>query len=153
MGEGDGQGIGRIGWRSLREAEQGADHEGDLIFIGSAFSNDRHFDFFRGVFVNRNAVIGGGDHDSGAGGSHGNRGAVGLDIDDALDGDFVGLVLLDEMDEVGTDRGESAGLRDVFRNVNHVIAEHGGLSRIAFENGIARVTDGWINGEDAHAVS
>ena len=153
MGEGDGQGIGGIGGRGFCEAEQSANHEGDLVFVGSAFSDDRHFDFFRGVFVNGKAVIGGGDHDSGAGGTHGNCGAVGLDIDDALDGDFVGLVLLDEMDEVGTDRGESAGLRDVFRDMNHIIAEHGGLAGITFENGIARVSHGRINGEDSHAVS
>ena len=153
MSEGDGQRIGRIrGW-GFREAEQDADHEGDLVFIRSPLSDDCHFDFFRGVFVNGNPVIGGGDHGGGAGGSHGNRGAVGLDIDDPLNGDFIGLVFLDEMDEMCADRGESSGLGDVFRDVNHIITEHGWLSRIAFKNGIARVTDGWVNGEDAHAVS
>lgn len=59
--EGDGECVrGVVRW-CFGEAEECADHEGDLLFVGGAFADDGHFDFARGVFVDAEAVIGGGD--------------------------------------------------------------------------------------------
>lgn len=153
MSEGDGQSICGIGGRSFRKTKQSPNHESDLCFIRSPLSDHGHFDFFGRVFVNGNAVIRCRNHGGGTGGAHGNRGAVGLDVDNALDRDFVRLMFLDDVNEMRADGGERAGLQDIFRNGNHIIAEHRWLPRIAFEDGIARVTDGGIYGEDAHAVT
>ena len=60
VGEGDGEGVGGVGWRGFGEAEQGPDHEGDLAFVGGALADDGHLDFARGVFVDRQSVVGGG---------------------------------------------------------------------------------------------
>ena len=96
-------------------------------------------------------MIGGGDERGGAGGSHGDGGLVGLHVDDALHGDFIGLELLDDVDQMRADRGERGGLRDgLLRNGDHVEGEHGRLARIALQHGVAGVSNGGIDGEDAH---
>jgi len=59
-----------------------------------------------GVFVNRRTGVGCGDECGGPGGTHGNGGAVGLDVDDALDGDLVGLELGDHVGQVAAHGGE-----------------------------------------------
>jgi hypothetical protein len=95
-------------------------------------------------------VIGGSDEGSGAGGSHGDGGLVGLDEDDALDGDFVGLEFLDDVGEVGADGGEGTGLDDGFRDGNYVESENCRLAGIALKHGVTGVSDGGVDGEDAH---
>ena len=90
------------------------------------------------------------DERGGAGGSHGNGGLVGLDVNDALDGDFIRLELLDDVHQMRADGGERGGLDDGLRDGNHVKGEHGGLARIAFEHGVTGVPNGWVDGEDTH---
>jgi hypothetical protein len=95
-------------------------------------------------------VICGSDEGSGAGGSHSDGGLVRLDEDDSLDGDFVGLEFLNDVGEVGANGGEGTGLGDRFGDGNHVECENGRLAGIALEHGVAGVSDGGVDGEDAH---
>lgn len=149
----DGECVCGVGWRSFSEAEDGADHECDLAFVGIAIADDGHFNFLRGVFVNFQAVVCGGDECGGAGGPHGNGGLVRLDVDDALDGDLVGLKLLDDMSEVRLDGRKCGGLDDSFRDGNHVEREHRRFPRISLKEGVAGVANCWVDGEDAHGES
>ena len=75
-----------------------------------------------------------------------------LDVNDTLYGDFVGLEFLDDVDEVGADRRERGRLGDVFRNRDHIEGEHSRLAGVAFEDGVAGVTDGGVDGEDSHGL-
>ena len=95
-------------------------------------------------------MIGRRDHGGGAGGSHGDGGLVGLHIDDAFDGDFIGLEFLDDVDEMRADRRERRGLWDGLWDRNHIEGEHGGFARIALEHRVTGIANGRINGEDAH---
>ena len=151
VGEGDGESIGGIGGWGLGETEKGADHESDLVFVCSALSNNGHFDFLGRVFVNGDAVIRGSDECRGPCCTHGNGGAVRLHINDALDGDFIRLVLLDKVNQMGMDGREGAGLGNFFRDGDNVVADHDWFAWVALENGITGVADGRIYGEDTHA--
>ncbi len=42
VGHADGEGVRGVGRRGFREAQEGADHEGDLGLVRGAFSNDGH---------------------------------------------------------------------------------------------------------------
>lgn len=150
VGKGKGKGVGGVWGRSFRETEECAHHEGDLAFVSGAFTDDGHFDFFRRVFVNGNAVISGGNEGGGTSGTHGDGGLVGLDIDDALDGDFVGFVLGYEVNEVSADGGECGGLGDFLGDGDDVIGDGLRMTGIAIQNGISGVADSGIDGKDAH---
>lgn len=97
-------------------------------------------------------MVGGGDEGSGAGGSHRDGGLVGLDVNDALDGDLVGLEFLDDVNQMRADGRKSGGLSDGFRNGNHIEGEHGRPAGVALKNSVAGVTDGGVDGEDSHGL-
>jgi hypothetical protein len=61
MRDGGGQRVGGIGRRCLTQTELGTDHEGDLLFLRGTTAHGGLFDLTRGVFVDRQAVLGGGD--------------------------------------------------------------------------------------------
>jgi hypothetical protein len=57
MADGDGQGVGRIGWRQFRKFQDGPDHPLDLSLFRTAVTHDGLFDLQGTVFVNRHAAI------------------------------------------------------------------------------------------------
>lgn len=77
---------------------------------------------------------------------------MGLDVDDAFDGDFVRLIGFDDGREVGVDGGEGGGLDDFLGDGDDVEGEDRGFARIAFEDGVAGVADGGVDGEDSHGI-
>ena len=93
VGEAHGEGVGGVGRRGFGESEHGADHEGDLLFISGAFSDDGLFYALWGVIVDGDAMFCGGDKGSGAGGAQGDGGFVALDID----GGFYGALVRGEL--------------------------------------------------------
>ena len=150
MGEGDGKGVGGVWVGGFGEAEEGADHEGDLLFSGVAISDHGLLGLFGGVFEDAEAVGGGGDEGGGPGGAHGDGGAVGLDVDDALHGDFVGFPLFDEVAEGGANGGEGFRLTEFGGDGDGAVVEGLLGAGVAFHDGVAGVADGGVDGEYTH---
>ena len=59
MGDADREGVGRVGLWRLGEPQRGADHEGDLALLRGAVAHDGLFDAGWGIFVDRQAALGG----------------------------------------------------------------------------------------------
>ncbi len=150
MSHADGERVGGIrGW-GFRETEQGTDHESDLGFIGGALADDSHFHLFRRVFVNPETMVCGGDESCSASGSHGDCGLVGLDVNDPLDSDLVGLEFLDDVHQVRSNRGKRGRVGDALGDGNYIEGEDGRSTWIAIEHGVSGVSNRWIDGEDSH---
>lgn len=146
----DGERVSGVGRRGFGKAEDGANHEGDLAFVGIAISDNGHFHLFRRVFKNFQSVIGGSDERCGAGGPHGNGRLVGLDINDAFHGNFIRLELLDDIHQVSPNCGKRRGLSGGFRDGNDVEGKDRRLPWIPLEDGVAGIADCGIDRKDAH---
>ncbi len=67
VGDGHGQGVGRVGGRAAGRGQQPRDHEGDLSLVRGPGADDRLLDHLGRVFGHRQAGAGGGDHGRGPG--------------------------------------------------------------------------------------
>lgn len=123
VGEADGEGVGGVVGRCFGETEEGADHEGDLLFISGAFADHSLLYLGGSIFEDAESVGGGSDEGGAPGGTHGDGSAMGLDVDDAFHGDFIGFPFLDEVSEGGGDGGECLGLREFLRDGDHAEVE------------------------------
>jgi hypothetical protein len=84
MRQADGQGVSGIRGRRFGQAEERADHEPDLAFIGTAATDDGLFHAARRIFVDRQPATCGGQQRGAASGAKGDGGAVALHIDDCF---------------------------------------------------------------------
>jgi len=111
MRQADGDGIGGIGRRRDSEAEERADHEGDLGFLSSTASDHGLLHTAWGVFVDGEPVVGGGEQNRSPRRSQRYGGGETLHKDHAFHchGDWVEL--LDRIAEPGVDFEEATGLR------------------------------------------
>lgn len=150
VGEADGEGVGGVVFGSFGEAEEGADHEGDLLFVRRTIANDGLLGLAGCIFKDAEAVGRGGNEGGGTGRTHGDGGAMGLDVDDAFHGDFVGLPLFDEVAEGRGNRGERLRLAELGGNGDDAVVEGFVGPGVTFNHGIAGVADGGVNGKDAH---
>jgi len=81
---------------------------------------------------------------------HGDRGLMGLDVDDALDCDLIRFPFFNEVFKASAESIERTRLLDACGDGNHSVVEgfRGGV--VAFENGVACVTHSWVDSEGAH---
>ena len=150
VGEADSESVGGIVLGSFGKAEESPNHEGDLLFVRGTIANDGLLGFAGCVFKDAKAVGRGRNEGCGTGGTHGDGGAVGLNVDDCLHRYFVGLPLFDEIGESGGNRRERLRLTEFGGNGDDSVVEGLVASGIAFENGKASITNSRIDGEDAH---
>ena len=75
---------------------------------------------------------------------------MGLNVNDSLDSDFVGLPFFDEIFEAGADGLESSGLGDFRRYGNHAVVEGFGVLVVALKDGIPGIADRGIDTKSAH---
>jgi hypothetical protein len=109
MGEGDGEGVGGVGWVwGLAQAEEGLDHEGDLVLGAAAVGGDELLDFQGLVERDGEACVGSGEDGSGTGFADGDGGADVAD-DEVFDGDFGGMVHADDVGDGFVDAEEALG--------------------------------------------
>lgn len=149
VGDADGEGVGGVVGRGFGEAEEGADHEGDLGFVGVAAADDGLFDAAGGVFVDFESGFGGGDEGGSAGGAQGDGGLEVLHVDGGLDAADVGLVGGDDGAELAGDFGE-AGAGEEFGGVADDAPGEGDVfAPLALHDGPAGVAEGGVDGEDA----
>ena len=87
VGKANSESVGLIGKGVVAQAEEGAGHEGDLLFFCSAFSCGGFFNKFGWVFVNGEASSGGGEQGCAPGGPEDDSGPSVLDIDDEFNGE------------------------------------------------------------------
>ena len=149
VGDGDGEGVGGVGGWGFAEAEHGADHEGDLLFGGGAASDSGLFDFARGVFVDGEAVFGGGDEGGAAGGAEDDGGFEALDEDGGFDGADGGLELADDVVELFADGDEAAGGEEFGVVGDGAVGEGAEFFASGFDDGEAGFAEGGVDGEDA----
>lgn len=112
MGDADGEGVGGVVGRGFGEAEEGADHEGDLGFVSGTAADDGLFDASGWVFADGEAGFGWGDDGGGAGGTEGDGGAEVLHVDGAFDRAAVRLVFADDRADGIGDGREALGLEE-----------------------------------------
>ena len=109
MAEGDGEGVGGVGWfGGLVEVEKGLDHQRDLVLAAAAVGGDELLDLGGLVEGGREAGLRGGEEGGGAGFADGDGGANVAD-DEVLDGDFVWDGLADDVGEGFVDAEEALG--------------------------------------------
>ena len=149
VGDGDGEGVGGVGGWGFAEAEHGADHEGDLLFGGGAASDSGLFDFARGVFVDGEAVFGGGDEGGAACGAEDDGGFEALDEDGGFDGADGGLVLADDVVELLADGDEAAGGEEFGVVDDGAVGEGAEVFAAGFDDGKTGFAEGGVDGEDA----
>ena len=109
MGDGGGEGVCGIGFRCFTQAELGADHEGHLVFLRRAAPHGGLFDLTWGIFVDWQAVLGGGDQAGTACGAQHDGGLVALDKNGGFDGAHRRCVPGDHFIQTGADGDQTAG--------------------------------------------
>ena len=149
VGDRDGKGVGRIGWRGFPKLEHGADHEGDLLLVGRAFSNSREFHFAGRVVINRDSKLGS-RQEAGTACRAKNDGCfVALDKDGGLDGADGGRVGADGVLQALSDGNEATRRQKFGRALDRAVCEDAKVTAIALDDGVAGVSQCRIDGEDA----
>lgn len=75
-----------------------AEEKGNLLFGGGAGAGDAHFDFARGVFVDWNVALEGGGDGNALGASKFEHGLYVFAIELGFDGEFVGIISVDDLE-------------------------------------------------------
>lgn len=148
--EADGEGIGGVRSGGFLQMQEGTHHEGNLLLQRAASPHGGEFHAGRGVLGDGQAVLGGGKNRRRAGGAHGDGRLVGLNVDDSLDGEGVGLPTLDEGVDVLVDGEQAGALAAVLRQVERAVLQRPRLAIVPLQHGIARVADSRVNSDDAH---
>ena len=94
--------VGRFG-----QAEQGPDHERDLIFFSAAPPNRSLFDSRGRIFENRQPIFSGGQNGSTPRRAEQNRRLVTLDVNDRFKRATIRFVFEDQLRELIADRDQT----------------------------------------------
>ena len=148
MGHTDGQGIGRIGWRCFGQPEDGADHEGNLVFLRSTASDHGLLDQTRCVFMYLKVVAGGDKKCRAASRTEDDGGADVLHKDDALDGKGGGLVDRGSQAEGLVDFAQALVRGEFGRVFYHAVGQSTQFAPGGFDHRETGAAEGRINGEN-----
>ena len=156
MGQPYGQGIRGVRDRRLCEPQQGAHHEGDLLFVGASPAHHRLFDAPRRIFVDGKPTVCSCQHGGAPGAPQNDGRLVALDKNDGLKGCRSRPVLFNQLANPGVDGQKTPGLEQVLpvfddspgerlRAAAPLNAPPGG----ALQHSVPSRTQGGVDGEDA----
>lgn len=149
MGDPDRERVRGVRFRGFGEPEQGADHEGDLFFLGAAASDDRLLHSAGCVFVDGDPGGGHGDEDGAAGGAEGDGGAQALDEDNAFHGAEGRFVGADEVQDPFVEPDEAGSLGERGGVAEHAVGDRMRFRTARFEDREPGVAEGRVDGEEA----
>ncbi len=147
--DGDGERVGGVGGNVSGFRQQAAHHEGDLILVGRARSDDGEFYFPRGEFVDLETRAGEARHRSAAGLAQQQR-RFRVDVDEGFfDRRFVGFVLVDDSAELFSKFGETVGQIRLGIRMDDAVRDPGEPGAIHGDDAPAGVAEAGIDAEDS----
>jgi hypothetical protein len=141
---------GVVGARRLRKAEQGADHSLDLLLAGRAGAADRQLHRLRRVVEAADPARRRGEHRDTARLPDRHRGAHVLSEVDVLEGERLGLVPGDQLDELAVDPRQPPLRRLAGGRLDHAAVDRAHASPRHAHDPEARVRDARVYSHDDH---